>query len=130
MVAGAGGAPVTGSGYYFNMIVLFTDFGLEGPYVGQVQAILHQQAPVQAPCRRDRFIIADEIRSYRTRVGADLIRDKFPFVISSAVQVKHTLPDTMLAGLCLLDCLARVLLQRVFQVLPGVGRFVCGDVLR
>lgn len=27
------------------MIVLFTDFGLEGPYVGQMQAILHQQAP-------------------------------------------------------------------------------------
>ncbi len=27
------------------MIVLFTDFGMEGPYVGQMQAILHQQAP-------------------------------------------------------------------------------------
>jgi S-adenosylmethionine hydrolase len=27
------------------MIVLFTDFGLEGPYLGQVQAILQQQAP-------------------------------------------------------------------------------------
>jgi S-adenosylmethionine hydrolase len=27
------------------MIVLFTDFGLEGPYIGQVQAVLHQQAP-------------------------------------------------------------------------------------
>lgn len=27
------------------MIVLFTDFGMEGPYVGQVQAVLHQQAP-------------------------------------------------------------------------------------
>jgi len=27
------------------MIVLFTDFGLEGPYVGQVQAVLQQQAP-------------------------------------------------------------------------------------
>ena len=27
------------------MIVLFTDFGLEGPYTGQVQAVLHQQAP-------------------------------------------------------------------------------------
>lgn len=26
------------------MIVLFTDFGLEGPYVGQVQAVLHRQA--------------------------------------------------------------------------------------
>jgi S-adenosylmethionine hydrolase len=26
------------------MIVLFTDFGLEGPYIGQVQAVLHQQA--------------------------------------------------------------------------------------
>jgi len=28
-----------------NVIVLFTDFGLEGPYIGQVQAVLHQQAP-------------------------------------------------------------------------------------
>jgi S-adenosylmethionine hydrolase len=27
------------------MIVLATDFGLEGPYTGQVQAVLHQQAP-------------------------------------------------------------------------------------
>ena len=27
------------------MIVLFTDFGMEGPYLGQVQAVLHQQAP-------------------------------------------------------------------------------------
>jgi len=24
-----------------NVIVLFTDFGLEGPYIGQVQAVLH-----------------------------------------------------------------------------------------
>jgi S-adenosylmethionine hydrolase len=27
------------------MIFLFTDFGLEGPYTGQVQAVLHAQAP-------------------------------------------------------------------------------------
>ncbi|HLN23431.1 MAG TPA: SAM-dependent chlorinase/fluorinase [Patescibacteria group bacterium] len=27
------------------MIVLFTDFGLQGPYVGQVKAVLWQQAP-------------------------------------------------------------------------------------
>ena len=27
------------------MIVLFTDFGLEGPYTGQVKAVLHQTAP-------------------------------------------------------------------------------------
>lgn len=27
------------------MIVLLTDFGLAGPYTGQVQAVLHQQAP-------------------------------------------------------------------------------------
>jgi len=27
------------------MIILFTDFGLEGPYTGQVEAVLHQQAP-------------------------------------------------------------------------------------
>ena len=27
------------------MIVLFTDFGLSGPYTGQVQAVLHRQAP-------------------------------------------------------------------------------------
>ena len=45
MVAGSGGAPLTGNGYYFHMIALFTDFGLEGPYIGQVQAVLHQQAP-------------------------------------------------------------------------------------
>ena len=28
-----------------NMIVLFTDFGLNGPYTGQVKAALHQLAP-------------------------------------------------------------------------------------
>ncbi len=28
-----------------QMIVLFTDFGLEGPYVGQMKAVLYQQAP-------------------------------------------------------------------------------------
>lgn len=27
------------------MLVLFTDFGLEGPYVGQVKAVLHRLAP-------------------------------------------------------------------------------------
>jgi S-adenosyl-L-methionine hydrolase (adenosine-forming) len=27
------------------MIVLFTDFGLEGPYTGQVKAVLHRSAP-------------------------------------------------------------------------------------
>src|SRR5256714_14491392 len=27
------------------MIVLFTDFGLEGPYTGQVAAVLQQEAP-------------------------------------------------------------------------------------
>src|SRR5947208_3385010 len=27
------------------MIVLFSDFGLEGPYTGQVKAVLHQTAP-------------------------------------------------------------------------------------
>ena len=28
-----------------NMIVLFTDFGLQGPYIGQMKAVLHQMAP-------------------------------------------------------------------------------------
>ena len=27
------------------MIFLFTDYGLEGPYTGQVETVLHQQAP-------------------------------------------------------------------------------------
>ena len=27
------------------MIVLFTDFGLAGPYTGQVLAVLHREAP-------------------------------------------------------------------------------------
>jgi integrase len=27
------------------MIVLFTDFGLQGPYTGQMKAVLHQRAP-------------------------------------------------------------------------------------
>lgn len=27
------------------MIVLFTDFGLEGPYIGQMQAVLYREAP-------------------------------------------------------------------------------------
>src|SRR5262249_29670512 len=29
----------------FGMIVLFTDFGLQGPYAGQMKAVLHQMAP-------------------------------------------------------------------------------------
>ena len=29
----------------FAMIVLFTDFGLQGPYTGQMKAVLHQMAP-------------------------------------------------------------------------------------
>ena len=28
-----------------NMIVLFTDFGLHGPYTGQMKAVLHRMAP-------------------------------------------------------------------------------------
>ena len=28
-----------------NMIVLFTDFGSDGPYAGQMKAVLHQMAP-------------------------------------------------------------------------------------
>ena len=28
-----------------NMIALFTDFGLEGPYTGQMKAVLHEMAP-------------------------------------------------------------------------------------
>ena len=27
------------------MIVLFTDFGLAGPYTGQMKAVLHREAP-------------------------------------------------------------------------------------
>jgi S-adenosyl-L-methionine hydrolase (adenosine-forming) len=27
------------------MIVLFTDFGLDGPYTGQMKAVLYQMAP-------------------------------------------------------------------------------------
>jgi S-adenosylmethionine hydrolase len=27
------------------MIVLFTDFGLQGPYTGQMKAVLYQMAP-------------------------------------------------------------------------------------
>ncbi|MBI3709113.1 MAG: SAM-dependent chlorinase/fluorinase, partial [Proteobacteria bacterium] len=30
------------------MIVLFTDFGLSGPYTGQVKAVLHRQAAEMA----------------------------------------------------------------------------------
>jgi len=30
-----------------KMIVLFSDFGLHGPYIGQVKAVLHKQAPQQ-----------------------------------------------------------------------------------
>src|SRR5690606_3186685 len=28
-----------------SMIALFTDFGLEGPYIGQMKAVLHRLAP-------------------------------------------------------------------------------------
>jgi S-adenosylmethionine hydrolase len=28
-----------------TMIVLFTDFGLHGPYTGQMKAVLHRMAP-------------------------------------------------------------------------------------
>jgi S-adenosyl-L-methionine hydrolase (adenosine-forming) len=39
--ARASGAGATGK----RMIVLFTDFGLQGPYTGQMKAVLHQTAP-------------------------------------------------------------------------------------
>src|SRR6266566_5076911 len=42
------GEPLPGAGQQPHsraMIVLFTDFGLEGPYIGQVSAVLHQAAP-------------------------------------------------------------------------------------
>ena len=45
LLFGVRSAPLTGNGYYFHMIVLFTDFGMEGPYLGQVQAVLHRQTP-------------------------------------------------------------------------------------
>ena len=31
------------------MIALFTDYGLQGPYLGQVQAVLHRLLPADAP---------------------------------------------------------------------------------
>ena len=31
--------------YIVDMIFLFTDYGLEGPYIGQVESVLHQLAP-------------------------------------------------------------------------------------
>jgi hypothetical protein len=37
-----GGPPRRQAG---NLIVLFTDFGLHGPYVGQMKAVLHQMVP-------------------------------------------------------------------------------------
>jgi S-adenosylmethionine hydrolase len=51
------------------MIVLFTDFGLHGPYVGQMKAVLHQMAPgiplidlfADAPvgnCRASAYLLA------------------------------------------------------------------------
>ena len=51
------------------MIVLFTDFGLHGPYVGQMRAVLHQMAPgisvidlfADAPagnCRASAYLLA------------------------------------------------------------------------
>ena len=33
------------SGLFQQMIALFTDFGLEGPYAGQMKAVLHRMAP-------------------------------------------------------------------------------------
>src|SRR5437667_1343070 len=33
------------SGRADTMIALFTDFGLHGPYTGQMKAVLHQMAP-------------------------------------------------------------------------------------
>ncbi len=52
-----------------TMIVLFTDFGLHGPYVGQMRAVLHQMAPgisvidlfADAPvgnCRASAYLLA------------------------------------------------------------------------
>jgi S-adenosyl-l-methionine hydroxide adenosyltransferase len=69
------------------MIVLFTDFGLHGPYTGQMKAVLHQMAPgipsidlfadapVALPSRSARFsastkranIGCGELRSLRLR---------------------------------------------------------------
>ena len=37
--------PAAWHGHSGVMIVLFTDFGLDGPYVGQMKAVLHGEAP-------------------------------------------------------------------------------------
>jgi len=47
--ARAGQSRALGGGPHRNtgkaMLALFTDFGLEGPYTGQVKAVLHARAP-------------------------------------------------------------------------------------
>ena len=58
------------------MIVLFTDFGLHGPYVGQMRAVLHQMAPgipvidlfADAPvgnCRASAYLLAAYAAGFR-----------------------------------------------------------------
>ena len=51
------------------MIVLFTDFGVAGPYTGQVKAILHDQAPGVPVV--DLFA---DVPSFNTRAAAYLLR--------------------------------------------------------
>lgn len=58
------------------MIVLFTDFGLAGPYVGQMKAVLHQRAPGVAQV--DLF---HDVCAYDARLAAYLLAayvDEFP----------------------------------------------------
>ena len=69
-----------------RMIVLFTDFGLEGPYVGQVKAVLCQDAPGQPVI--DLFADAP---AFRPREAAYLL----------AAYVEHFPPGSVF--LCVVD---------------------------
>lgn len=50
------------------MIVLFTDFGLEGPYTGQVKAVLRRMAP-----QVDVIDLFSDVPAYRAKAAAYLL---------------------------------------------------------
>lgn len=71
------------------MIMLFTDFGLHGPYIGQMRVVLHQMAPgnpvidlfADAPvgsCRASAYLLA----AYAARFPAGTV---FPCVVDPGV---------------------------------------------
>lgn len=82
------------------MIVLFTDFGVQDPYVGQMKAVLAQQAPGVAV-----IDLLHHVPDYDIRAGAYLLAAYMPVFPADSVFVCVVDPGV---GTDRLPCVARI----------------------